>query len=392
MQITAVQEKSLPQYQGPIEDRLELASLAFAETASQILESLLATSFVTEKSEDYSVVISLHEEIAELRESFRAFIETEKANDPFFYAELEALSTLLENSTYRVEYLKPVQEGISGTYFLCDKEGRPLFVLKPLDEEAGCINNPKWFAGLSKDNPVRDFMPLYRSAMREVLAYQVALELGLDIVPKTVLAIVEGDQFHDFSERIGLGEIDRYLETTGPIDREKLCSVQEYVDNSKPLYEELRNLWRFGLSNQEIAARFDQEDFENASILLWTTYDTDGHFGNFLAYLKGFNSSGHQIFGIKKIDNGLAFPDENRQLRNDLVILENSNLPLSDSAKEKIAKIDIDQLAEQLKIYHLESAIPALRERIEYLQKIVQEPGITIKSINHLMQWIDYEI
>jgi hypothetical protein len=174
--------------------------------------------------------------------------------------------------------------------------------------------------------------------------------------------------------------IAEYLEECGPVDREKLCSVQEYVENSKPLWEAIWEMESLSLNDREIAARFDQRDFEDANILIWTTYDTDAHMGNLLAYPKEGG-----VLGIKKIDNGLAFPDKNRQLRNHLVFLDNAERPLSDEARAKIGHIDVEGLAEQFKIYGLESAIPALRERIAFLKKVSEEPGKSIKDIDKAM-------
>lgn len=300
---------------------------------------------------------------------------------------------ILENGTYQFNSLWPVSRGISGTYCLLDHKNTPLFIIKPFDEEAGCINNPKSWAGLTEYNPVRWDITLYHSAMREALAYQVALEIGVSVIaPVTVLAIIQSNQFRDYIDKIPLSEAAYYLQCCGPVDREKLCSVQQYVPNSKAIYETIMDLEARGLIGPEIAKRFDQEDFENANILVWTTGDTDGHLGNFLAYPKKIDELGNEIFGIKKIDNGLAFPDRNRQFRNYLDYLENANLPLSDAAKEKIAKIDIEVLIEQFKIYGLESAVPALRERIPYLQELAKQPGVTINQINTAISVIEVNV
>lgn len=366
----------------------QLLSEPVADEWQKIIDDLMPAS-----DNPFYQIIVRHEEIKKIRESFRLFIESNKSLSSL-YAEL--LSRAVYNrpdGTYELTHLYPVDEGISGTYFLFDESNRPLFVIKPFDEEAGCINNPKWFSGLSDSNPIRDYMPLYHSAMREVLAYQIALQIGVgSIAPETVLAIIRADQFYDYSQHISLEELANYLEQCGPVDREKLCSVQEYVPNAKPLWEMISDLERSGLTPKEVAARFDQDDFENVNLLLWTTYDTDAHMGNLLAYPKSVDEFGHQIYGIKKIDNGLAFPDRNKQLRNNLAYMENAHMPLSDAAKEKIAKMDVEALAEQFKIYGLDSAIPALKERIPYLQKLAQQPDITIYEINKAMAAIEAKI
>jgi hypothetical protein len=311
----------------------------------------------------YAAIQDLYDDIEEIKETYRLSAEIFD-------------STHLEPNTRR---------GISGSYFLLDDEGRPTYIVKPLDEDAGCIHN-NGYASPFIMSPLRSNMPLYLSSMREVLAYQIATSLGVgSVVPKTVFGLLESEQFHSFSNGIDFRERDRFLEICGPADREKLCSVQEFVPNAKSLFEGLQDLQMAGLSDDEIAARFDQADFEDANILLWTTYDTDGHMGNFLVYPKGIDEIGNEILGLKKVDNGLAFPDENKQLRNNLSYLPNARRELSPEAKAKIARMDIETLSRQFEQMGLDSAIPALRERIPYLQQLAQEPGITIKEINKSM-------
>lgn len=283
-------------------------------------------------------------------------------------------------------HLEPNENrGVSGSYFAVDETGHRLYVIKPLDEDAGCIHSQGW-ATPFLDSPLRKNMPLYYSSMREVLAYEIAQLIGLEsIVPKTVLAIIESEQFHDLSEGVSADEKKRFWETLGDVDTEKLCSVQEYVQNSKSLFEAIQDLQQAGLSDEEIANRFDQADFEDANILLWTTYDTDGHLGNFLVYPKGFDAIGNEILGIKKIDNGLAFPEKNQSLRNSLSYLPNANRELSEAAKAKIQAIDLNALKAKFEKLGLDFAIPALLERIGKLQELAQQPNMTIKELNTAM-------
>jgi hypothetical protein len=310
----------------------------------------------------YAAITDLYGDIAELKEAFRSRAES-----------------------YRGEIERNEGRGVSGSYFLVDDEGVRRFVIKPLDEDAGCIHSdgfatPFWMS------PLRSNMPLYFSSMREVLAYEIAKTIGVEsIVPKTTFGIFESEKFHDFSDGIAIEELKQFIETCGLGDKEKFCSVQEYVANSKSLFEALQDLQMAGLTDEEIGQRFDQKDFEDANILLWTTYDTDGHMGNFLVYPKGVDEIGNEILGLKKIDNSLAFPDKNQQLRNNLSYLPNANCELSDEAKAKIAAIDVEKLAKQMEEMGLDSAVGAMKTRIEALQKIAQTPGMTIKEINQAM-------
>ena len=110
--------------------------------------------------------------------------------------------------------------------------------------------------------------------------------------------------------------------------------------------------------------------------------------GNFLVYPKGVDEIGNEILGLKKIDNGLAFPEKNQQLRNNLSYLPNAKRELSAEGRALILAIDGESLAEQFEIMGLESATPALKERLLVLKELAQKPAITIKEINTEMSKI----
>jgi hypothetical protein len=280
--------------------------------------------------------------------------------------------------------LSLIPHGISGSYFLLNEDSVPKFVIKPLDEDIGAINNPKGFASPFADSPLRTGIPLYRSCFREVAAFQIAELLEVSsIVPRTTFAIIQSDQFFDLSQQISPKEMQRYLDLIGPEDKEKLCSVQEYVVECKTLFEASQDLQSASLLDEEIEALLDRRDFENANILLWVTGDTDGHANNFLVTPKRVDAIGNQIFGLKKIDNGLAFPEVNGQLVNSLAALPNAKRPLSFKSIAKIQMIDPDAIAKILIQHGLDGSITAMRSRIKTLQAIIEDnPSISIKAIN----------
>ncbi len=329
----------------------------------------------------YAAIQERHSEIQRLKETYRLSIESNE--------DLANLSVLLNpNGTYQIDSgrLQLIEEGISGSYFLLDDSGTPRFVVKPIDEDGGCLNNRKGLATPFTMSPFRDAISLYRSSLRESLAYQIASAIGVaGIAPKTALAILESGQFFDLSDQVASKEIRHYFEKLGLADKEKLCSIQEYIPRTVPLFEALQSLQTSGLSDEEIADRFDQDDIEDANILLWTIYDTDGHGGNFLVYPKGADELGNERLGLKKIDNGLAFPDENRFLRNALADIPNAKRPLSEAGRAKIAAIDIDALAALAEAHSLGSAVSALRQRIAILKELAQTPGVTLRAINRKM-------
>ncbi len=336
----------------------------------------------------YSAVSNRLRKIEKIKEKFRPFIQDLKRNNPFYERLAECASILSDKGTYYLENscVLPIKDGVSGSYILTDQKGEAKFVIKPIDEEAGCLHNPKGYATPFKTSPLRSHFLLY-DASREVASYQIARCIGVDsIAPKTILAIVQSDQFHDLSDDVSVSENSRFRKNCGEATKEKLCSVQEYIPNSKTLTEVLQELQAAGLSDEEISKRFDPDDFEDANLFLWATYETDGHSGNFLVYVKGIDSIGNEIFGLKKIDNGYALPEKNQQFRNHLKYMPNAKFPLSDRTKAKIEAIDTEALADQMRAYGLESAIPAMRERISLLKDCAKNPGITIKELNTLIE------
>lgn len=308
----------------------------------------------------YAAILDIHEELGELKRKYR--------------------DQAIDFADFDLEFNR--SGGVSSTYFLIDDAGDPKYVVKPLDEDGGAINS-RSHSSPFHESPFRKNMPLYRIAMREVAAYRFAQKMGIgSIVPKTEFSILESPHFHDFFEGISHDERKRYLDICGSPDKEKLCSVQEFVPDSKSLFEALQDLQMAKLTNEEIAERFDQKDFEEANILIWTTYDTDAHSNNILVYPKGVDSLGNEILGLKKIDNGLAFPDKNESLRNSLIHMKNATLELSSLSKAKILAIDTDELAAQLGQLGLESASVALKERISLLKDLAKRENMTIKQIN----------
>ncbi len=315
----------------------------------------------------YAAIQDLYEEIRALKEAYRGMAKS----FPEFRVELNEFG------------------GVSGSYFLIDEEGKRRYVVKPLDEDVGAIHSRTYPTPFYK-NPIRGYVPLYLSSMREALAYQVAQMIGVpSIVPKTELSLIESEKFHDFLEGIQPEERERYKEFCPNVpDKEKLVSVQEYVEGAKSLFEVLHELQAAGLSDLEIASRFDQANYEDANILLWTTYDTDGHGGNFLIYPKEENG----LLGFKKIDNGLAFPDQNIGFRNGLAYLPNASQELSPEAKAKILAIDVEELAKQFEEMGLGSAIPALKKRMAFLKKLCLKEHITIREIHRRISKIGKKI
>lgn len=338
----------------------------------------------------YLAISERRRQIQEIKDAWRPYIRGIERFDPIHHSLDELCLERNEQDGYIFTFdrLSPIADGISGSYFLSDEEGEIRYVVKPIDEDICCLNNRKRFASPYTDSTIRDNMTLYLSSMRETLAFETAKLIGVqNVVPRTTLAILDCEVFYDQLDGVAPSERARYERsvTEKPI-REKLCSVQEYVPNSKVLSRGLQELQLAGLSDEEISLRIDTRDFEDANILLWCTYDTDGHMGNFLVYPKSTDAIGNEILGIKKIDNGLAFPEKNEQLRNNLRYLPNAENNLSAEGRAKIAAIPIEAFVSRLEQFGLESSVDALRERLILLKEIVLEnPDLSIKEIDRRM-------
>lgn len=250
------------------------------------------------------------------------------------------------------------QEGAGGVYLLYDSQNKPLFIIKPNDENIFCLNNPKHFASPFLEPRAKTYVPLYRAAQTEAACYELAKICGLDhITPKTVLAL--------FSHPVFFQE-------------EKLCSVQEYLKDTVPLRKVLDDFFKAGFLEEEILERLDQEDFEDVTLFLWLICDSDAHIDNFRAYPKGINHKGATVYGILKIDNSLALPESNFECSNPLMYLPHALLPISAIVRAKIASLPLQEMKEILEKFTLGSSLAAFEERVCTLQKLMKEEEIKL--------------
>lgn len=374
------------------------------------------------------ILPSLKERVTWIRnqkESYRFLAQASIENEPFFQ---NPASLNISTDSLKI----PRASGVSGSYFLLDQEKQPCFVIKPNDEDCGCLHNPSGWGSLGMKSPIRDNMPLYQSALKEALTYQIAQDVGLsNIAPKTMLAVLQSDGFSRFlieAPRPPVQESTTYSSypqtspgaTSSPIDAlmhlifriqdqfsafyekylnyfvpywleknslfmdsEKLCSVQTFIPNAQPVAS-VKEL-------TEDLAQIDPRQFEDCNILIWITNDTDAHGYNILSYPMSTDENGKKTYGIKKIDNGLTFPTQNQQLRNHLAYYPQMNTPLSEEGKEKIQAIDISSLAEKMRLYGIVESIPAMEERIALLKELAGKEGITLKEIHQeLSTWLNF--
>ncbi len=279
--------------------------------------------------------------------------------------------------------LQRMKKGSGCAHLLTDESGLPRFIVKPVDGDILCLNNSKYYGNPlnEKEYRVRSAIPLYHSAQTDALAYECAVLLGFSwITPKTVIDVVTSDVFYDISDAIAEQEKEEFLRETGPIDREKLCSVQEYIKDSRELVEWYRFWSEKEFSEEAIARVIKQDDFENIHILIWIIYDNDAHAANIRVV-----RDADRHLSLKKVDNGLSFPEKNTHLLNTLSSLPNSEEKFSDRAKQLIATLPVHKILELIYRYEMKHSILAFLERVHFLKELAQR-DISIREINLRMK------
>jgi hypothetical protein len=314
------------------------------------------------------------EEIQAQKEHWAPFIKKQEGE---FYQEFyRGIELVLAEGK-----LVPNPSGAGSAYFLVDAEGITRFVVKPVDEDIFCLNNRKEFGSIFNDvdHRVREDIPLYRSAQADAFCWEIASLAGIEgATPKAVMGIIANDDFYDFTQWIDSTE-DR--EKFFP-DREKLVSIQEFIPDSQDLIEVLHSFYQEELTDEELASHFDQKEFEEVCLLLWLSLDTDAHGANFRSYVKRIDENGNEVYGIKKIDNGLSFPEKNSEYSNILAWMPNAMAPISEDLKSKIANLPIEQILKRIDDYELTGCKEALKERIEILKELASRDAMTIGEID----------
>ncbi len=178
------------------------------------------------------------------------------------------------------------------------------------------------------------------------------------ITPKAVLSLISHPEFSHL-----------YKNTA----EEKLCSVQEYLKGTLPLRKILEVFFRDGFLEEKLLESFDQEDFEDITLFLWLTFDNDAHIDNFLAYPKRSTPKGDVVYGILKIDNSLALPEENSGFSNALMYLPHALLPISSKIREKLQSLPLDRMGKIIEKFGLSSSLSAFEKRLATVQNLLLE-------------------
>jgi len=307
-------------------------------------------------------------EIHMLNERWRLFTFEEQKHHNEFYS---YFSDVFKGGNLALE-----PEGAGAAYILYDQDDKPQFIIKPTDENIFCLHNPKHFASPFLEPRVKPHIPLYRAAQTDALCYEIAALCHLEhITPKTVLSLLSHPSFSSI-----------YKE---PIEEEKLCSIQMYLKGTLPLRKVLEDFFAHNLSEEDLLERFDQKDFEDIQLFLWLTFDNDAHTDNFRVYIKWKDPQGLPIYGIQKIDNSLAFPEQNTKFSNALMYFPNALLPISSNTRNKIYSLPLQAIKQVIRKFGLNSSVSAFEQRVETLQKLIEKKDLTYYECSLRLSLLD---
>lgn len=197
-------------------------------------------------------------------------------------------------------------EGMGGTYFFSDENGRKAAIVKPCDEEPLAENNPKGYVGRSLgDYGWKPTVRVGEAAMREVAAYLLDHN-NFAKVPTSVLIRARHPVFC-YNNRMSsvrascldLTALEPGKESPLPM---KLGSLQEFVHHECDTSE-------MGPS------RFNVKDVHRIGILDIRLFNTDRHAGNMLVKVSKDNSTdlrsrmAEKQYELIPIDHGFCLPE-----------------------------------------------------------------------------------
>lgn len=279
----------------------------------------------------------------------RSRIELLTSNNSSATVFLELMSRAREGLQYYSPEL--CTEGVNGTYFLRDKNGKKIAVFKPQDEEGVSENNPKRklndknkgnattaTASSSKSTststatnlPNKGILP-GEAALREVAAYLLDSE-HIYGVPKTQIVKIT----HNFNHENNQEESNSNSNVNGNQSfTTKIGSLQEFIDND-------------GCSEDFGCKSFPIKEVHKIGILDLQILNVDRHAGNILIKKSRNANSNTSTFTLVPIDQGFSLPDTLECAWFEWMNWPQSKIPFDDSMKSYISRLDIERDAHML--------------------------------------------
>jgi len=232
------------------------------------------------------------------------------------FTQEDAITKLIAEVTEGLSYHRPelCEEGINGTYFMKNKEGKIVAIFKPIDEEGNTDNNPKRSAD-NADQYVHKGILAGEGAQREVAAYLLDREHFSD-VPRTTMVSFTHESFQ--SKQIA-GDC---VAKTG--------SLQEYIDNDG-------TAWDVG------PRRFHVRDVHKIGVLDLRIFNNDRHGGNILLVEETDGT-----YRLIPIDQGLSLSSTFDHAEFEWLNWPQAKIPFNDETRRYIQRINIEEDAKIL--------------------------------------------
>mmetsp|Transcript_34762 Transcript_34762/g.88019 ORF Transcript_34762/g.88019 Transcript_34762/m.88019 type:complete len:786 (-) Transcript_34762:2790-5147(-) len=302
------------------------------------------------------------------------------------------------------------KEGMGGTYFFTNENGRKVAIMKPCDEEPLAPNNPKGYVGRALGDP--GWKPTVRvgeAAMREVAAYLLDQD-GFAKVPTSVLVRARHPVFcyNSRMSSVRASSLDlaghpdlmsaiaanaaaaaagdaAVLEEPPGVLPMKLGSLQEFV------YHECD-------TTEMGPSRFSARDVHRIGILDIRLFNTDRHAGNMLvrtARSAADSSSNLNLlrmditnqYELIPIDHGFCLPETLEAPYFEWLHWPQAQLPFSEDELAYIARIDVDADKELLR-KELPNLRPECLRVMELSTRMLQrcaEAGLTLYEIGSIL-------
>mmetsp|Transcript_5609 Transcript_5609/g.12420 ORF Transcript_5609/g.12420 Transcript_5609/m.12420 type:complete len:688 (-) Transcript_5609:1735-3798(-) len=276
------------------------------------------------------------------------------------------------------------QDGMGGTYFFVNENGRKAAILKPCDEEPLAPNNPKGYVGRALGDP--GWKPTVRvgeAAMREVAAYLLDHE-GFAKVPTSVLVRARHPIFcynnRMSSVRASTAELAGATDAPNGLLPMKLGSLQEFVSHECDTSE-------MGPS------RFSVKDVHRIGILDIRLFNTDRHAGNMLVRVSRDSSANLKSriadaqYELIPIDHGFCLPETLEAPYFEWLHWPQTMLPFSEEELQYIKNLDIEADKELLRkeLPNLRPECLRVMELATTLLKKGAEAGLTLFEIASMM-------
>eukprot|EP00798_Chlamydomonas_sp_ICE-L_P019973 gene19973-26684_t len=289
------------------------------------------------------------------------------------------------------------QEGMGGTYFFANENGKKVAILKPCDEEPLAPNNPKGYVGRALGDP--GWKPTVRvgeAAMREVAAYLLD-HGGFAKVPTSVLVRARHPIFcyNNRMSSVRASSMDLGAEFSAASSTNLQSTLSIRHDSYLPM--KLGSLQEFVSSECDTSemgpARFSVTDVHRIGILDVRLFNTDRHAGNMLVRPSKESSTVHdsrmrnETRELVPIDHGFCLPETLEAPYFEWLHWTQAMQPFSDEELLYIQNLDVEADKELLR-----KELPNLRpdclrvlELGTTLLKLGAAQGLTLFEIASIM-------